>query len=80
MVTLLHVVVQVSWFPLYAGAFIWLNIGHFMGLIPAVGGKKKVEGKQFPFKDIMQNANIPLMLTSYWPELSQMTMLSCKGR
>lgn len=47
-------------------------------LISAV--EKKVEVKQFPFKHMMQNVNTSLMLTSSWPELSQITMLSCKGR
>lgn len=49
-------------------------------LIPAVGKEKKVEGKQFPFKNIEQNINTALVLTSCWPELSQMTMLSCNRR
>lgn len=40
------------------------DIVHSVGLIPAMGGKEKVEGRQFPFKDVMQNAKTSLMPTS----------------
>lgn len=79
-VTLLHIVAWVSWFPLYARVFIWLIIDHNLDLILAVRGKKKVGSQQFPFKDMMWNANTSLMFKFCWPELSQLTELSCKGR
>lgn len=43
--------------------------------VPAERREKKVESKQFPFKDIKWNVS-----TYYWPELSQMTMLACKEK